>query len=193
MYNANNKSNKDNNNVIVSNPKLDNKFLFWCDQNHDSIIDQIYWPYKPHGPHNSKHLFDIYSLTHLWWVGLSTLLGIWVFGKIKPVPMIIFVLSTVFEIFENLPSQIVKYRRIEIDKSGNTSYRGDSLINIIGDIIFNVIGILLSWYFSSSVMFGVLLLSFALITNVVGINYWIEFLQFIGIKHKKPQNKPNHH
>lgn len=36
-----------------------------CDQEHKNWYEHIYAPYSINSPHNSKHMFDIYSLTHI--------------------------------------------------------------------------------------------------------------------------------
>ena len=93
----------------------------------------------------------------------------------------VFLFTTLFEIHENLPEQIIKYRRIEVDSSGKSSYRGDSLINLIGDIIGNVIGIYLALTLGNSITTIILIILFLVITNVVGLSYWVEFLEFIDL------------
>jgi hypothetical protein len=155
------------------------KRLLFCDQPHNSIFEQIYWPYKPFSPHNSKHLFDIYTLTHVFWPIVMVLLGNYIFEKSKWVFTISIVLSIVFEIFENLPEQIKRYRRIEIQGNGNSSYRGDSVLNVIGDIIANIIGCYLGWYLPTKFLVFILFGIFVIVTRIVGIGYWKEFVQFL--------------
>lgn|SRR3990170_1473525 len=156
------------------------KRLLICDQPHKHWYEYIYNSYYPQSPHNSKHIFDIYSLTHIFWPMILVFIGKKIFGKSKWIPIIIFMVTTFFEIYENLPEQIIKYHRIEIDQDGKSSYRGDSLINLIGDILFNIIGICLGYYVDSWLnFFIIILIVFTIITSVVGISYWTSFIKFL--------------
>jgi len=96
-------------------------------------------------------------------------------------PILIFILTTLFEIYENLDEQIIKYNRIEKDSSGKSTYRGDSFINVLGDILFNLIGVLLGYYLSFHNSILILFIIFLVVTNVVGFNYWTEFISFIQV------------
>jgi hypothetical protein len=84
-----------------------------------------------------------------------------------------------FEVVENTESQIIRYRRIEINDKGETTYRGDSAINVIGDIMMNLLGIALGYYLSDSNCLSILILQFAIITLVLRTNYWISFFNFV--------------
>ena len=151
-----------------------------CDQLHGNWYENIYNSYYPNSPHNSKHLFDIYTLSHIFWSALLVIILKKIFNdKLGlALPIGVFLLTTYFEIHENTEEQIVKYRRIEIDSSG-TSYRGDSLINLIGDIIGNIIGIYLGLALSNQAISIVLVILFLVITNIVGFSYWLEFFEFL--------------
>lgn len=41
------------------------KHIHICDQPHDHWYEQLFTRYYPYSPHNSKHLIDGYSLTHI--------------------------------------------------------------------------------------------------------------------------------
>ena len=165
------------------------KLNYLCNQPHSKWHEHIYHKYYPNSPHNSKHMFDVYSLTHTFWsfflfVVLRSLLPKINF-KITDIQLglVVFAFTTYFEIHENQEEQIIKYRRIEINESGESSYRGDTIINIIGDIVSNSFGILLGYVLSngcSSYIIPALLGLFALITKIVGMGYWIEFFQFLS-------------
>lgn len=156
--------------------------LKWiCDQYHNNWYEHIYTHYEKYSQHNSKHLIDIYSLTHVFW-------SIFIIGFLKfiiiPISIhhVIFIaiLLILFEIHENLPEQIKKYRRIEINSAGKTSYRGDTILNFIGDIAFGFLGLYIGYKLSKLYIFIILIILFITITNVVGINYWIDFIKFIN-------------
>jgi hypothetical protein len=159
-----------------------------CDQPHKYWYEYLWSSYYPLSPHNSKHLFDIYSFTHLFWLMLLTLIFKKIFSQqfcpqqCRLIVVALIIISTYFEIHENKQEQIVKYRRIEINSSGNTSYRGDSILNIIGDVIFNLIGIYLGIVLGEHSIIMILVGIFALIVKVVGFSYWTEFFRFLSKK-----------
>ena len=159
--------------------KIDIKRLHICDQPHTHWYEQIVTPYEQESLHNNKHMFDAYTLTHMFWPLLGMLVLKKFTNKTFPLAIIIFIIANIFEIYENLPNQIVKYNRIEVDSSGTSTYRGDSTINIIGDIIFDFIGVYAGYKLTSDrdIIF-LLLLLFTLITRTVGIKYWTEFISF---------------
>jgi hypothetical protein len=110
---------------------METDMLILCDQTHDNWYEHIYSPYYPNS-HNSKH-FDIYTHTHVFWRMLLMYIGKRLFPDYKNfIVVTLFVISTLFEVHENLPENIKMYKRIEIDSSGESSYRGDTLINSFG-------------------------------------------------------------
>jgi VanZ family protein len=152
-----------------------------CDQQHSSVIEHIYSPFKNQdSPHNSKHLFDIYSLTHIFWcMALSLMSFTFLRLSSKQIWVITVILSIMFEIHENSPPQIEKYIRIEVNSQGRSSYRGDTYINLIGDIISNMIGVYLALNLSIHSVIMILFGLFIRITQVLGVKYWTEMFQFV--------------
>jgi hypothetical protein len=159
--------------------------LKWiCDQQHKHWYEHIYTHYEEYSPHNSKHLIDIYSLTHIFWsLFMVFLIKEPQYFRHYPIKYDYYFISLIiilFEIHENLPEQIKKYRRIEINSAGKTSYRGDTILNFIGDIAFGFLGLYIGYKLSKLYIFIILIILFITITNVVGINYWIDFIKFIN-------------
>ena len=96
--------------------------------------------------------------------------------------VVLIILFSVFEILENQPEQIIKYRKIETDSSNKTNYTGDSLLNIFGDIVFNIAGIYLGYAINSCIsIITILVILFLIITKTVGFNYWTDFFKFTFI------------
>ena len=127
-------------------------------------------------------MFDVYSLTHLFWAGLLMWGMSQTLGYTFSNAVIVAVITAVFEIHENMEQQIKNYRRIEIDQSGQTTYRGDSTINIIGDILFNLVGIYIAFYIRNPIHIALILSgTFGIITHTVGLDYWIEFFKFLAV------------
>lgn len=154
--------------------------LIVCDQPHEHWYEYIINIYGSKSLHDSKHLFDIYSLTHLFWL----LLFMIIFGNIFPqhkksVLIVLFIISIAFEIHENSPSQIKKFYQIEKDNRADSNYKGDSLINMVGDILFSLIGLILGYNLSLVTNIIILIITFIFIINDIGIIYFKEFLTFL--------------
>lgn len=164
-------------------------YLLVCDQPHKYWYEYVYHPYAAHSPHNSKHLFDIYSWTHVWWCLFLMVSVRRIFPKIDPLTIALgmFIFTTLFEIYENQQKQIQQYRRIEVDSTGKTFYRGDSVINVIGDIIWNLIGIYLGYRITNNLQIAAILsFTFFIVTRIVGFSYWTDFLKFTWLFAKTP-------
>jgi len=90
------------------------------------------------GEDSSKQMFDIYSFSH----ATHGILFFFLFQylNIKPIPGLYLAIFFEFlwEIFENTEYIIKKYRKTY------KQYEGDSIVNIIGDIIFTVLGYILA-------------------------------------------------
>ena len=111
--------------------------VWWCAGGGWNLWSSDAW-----GPHNSQHLFDPYSLTHvlhgmlLWgilaWIapGLDRAWRLW----------IAFVAESAWEMFENTRFVIDRYR----DTTAALGYEGDSVANSLGDVLTCVVGYLLA-------------------------------------------------
>lgn len=94
--------------------------------------------YELDGEETNQQIFDIYSFSH-------TTHGIILYFLLQYLGFLqsqIFYLAVtleiLWEIFENTPYVINKYRKTF------TKYKGDSIVNIIGDVIFTVLGLYLT-------------------------------------------------
>jgi len=94
--------------------------------------------------------------------------------------IIMIVLAFTFEIHENLDKQIVLYHRIEQTSTGLSSYRGDSFVNVIGDLLCNFIGIAIGYQTNSFVTIVILTILFITITKNLGLEYWDDFFKFLS-------------
>lgn len=151
-----------------------------CDEPHDSWLEYIYSKYSPDSPHTSKHLFDIYTLTHIFWfIPAGYFLKNFQSITLYFIAIVIAILGVLFEVHENMPEQIKKYQRIEVDKTGEAKYRGDSTINLIGDIIGNSVGMYVGYNLKNiTELVAVLSLFFIAITSIVGFSYWTQLFKF---------------
>ena len=126
----------------------------------------IFWPrprkiidYELDGPLTSQQPLDIYSLSHYsHGVIFFLLLGLFIKSKTH-----IIVLGLILEVFwewiENTSFIIDKYR----SNSRYKTYHGDSLINIFGDILFALIGLVSTAYYPVASIYIALMLELLLI------------------------------
>src|SRR4051812_17714037 len=99
------------------------------------------WSSDVHGPHNSQHLFDPYSLTHVLHGVLFCGLLVWLVPR-RPAAWRLWlavVLESVWEVVENSNAVIERYRAA----TAAQGYTGDSVANSLGDILSCVVGFVL--------------------------------------------------
>ena len=87
----------------------------------------------------SQQIVDIYSITHISHGVIFFLLLKWLGTSVTNAIYMSILLEILYEIISNTPEAIKIYR----DKWPN--YEGDSLINIVGDIIFTLVGVYLAY------------------------------------------------
>ncbi|MFN9968944.1 MAG: DUF2585 family protein, partial [Phycisphaerae bacterium] len=92
--------------------------------------------------HNSQHLIDPYSLTHV--LHGVILWGILSLSLSRQRPQVLFCLAmaieALWEIVENSPIVIDRYRTVTI----SLDYTGDSIVNSLGDLASCAIGYLIA-------------------------------------------------
>ena len=119
--------------------------VWWCE-----VGDWAPWSWDVWSPHNSQHLIDPYSLSHIeHGIGLFLLLSV-LGGKslsIQSRTLIVAGVEAVWEIVENTPLMINRYREATI----SLDYFGDSILNSVSDYGMCLLGVLLvrktSWKF----------------------------------------------
>lgn len=98
-----------------------------------SLID-----YELDGPGTSQQVFDIYSFSHITH-GIILYYVLKYLGYDQNQTLYLAVIAEIlWEIFENTPYIINKYRK------SFKEYQGDSIVNIIGDVIFTILGVYLA-------------------------------------------------
>jgi hypothetical protein len=88
--------------------------------------------------HNSQHLFDPYSLSHVLH-GILFFALLWLFRKRLSLPMRAMIAALIeigWELLENSPIIINRYRAATV----SLGYTGDSIVNSLGDIVSFVAG-----------------------------------------------------
>jgi len=112
--------------------------VWWCQAG-----DYIPWSWDIWSQHNSQHLIDPYSFTHV----LHGILEFWLIGLIfNRLPLawrllIAIVVESSWEVAENSTYVIQRYREATI----SLDYFGDSIINSLSDIVCCATGFLIGY------------------------------------------------
>jgi hypothetical protein len=112
--------------------------VWWCQAG-----DYMPWSWNIWSPHNSQHVLDPYSFTHV----LHGILEFWLLGLIFPrVPLAWRLLMAVFieaswEVIENTNYVINRYREATI----SLDYFGDSIVNSLSDTVCCAFGFLIAY------------------------------------------------
>jgi hypothetical protein len=109
--------------------------LWWCACGGLNLWSGDIW-----SPHNSQHLFDPYSFTHLLHGMIAYGLLAWLCPKLPSVWRLCLAvgLEALWEIVENSPIVIQRYRLATLA----IGYQGDSVINSLGDMLSAAAGFL---------------------------------------------------
>jgi hypothetical protein len=110
---------------------------WWCACGEYDLWSGDIWGY-----HNSQHLFDPYSLTHvLHGIALAGLIGL-VCSKVSINwrLSIAVIVEGCWEIFENSSFIINRYRT----ETSSIGYQGDSIFNSLGDVLSCTIGFMIA-------------------------------------------------
>lgn len=112
--------------------------VWWC-----ACGQALLWAGKVWSSHNSQHLFDPYSFTHLLHGFVFCALLAWSFPRISAVWRLCFAVSmeALWEVIENSSFIIERYR----ETTAALSYHGDSIANSLGDIFSCSIGFVIAW------------------------------------------------
>lgn len=106
----------------------------WC-----GCASPVPWAWDVWSKHNSQHILDPYSFTHVLH-GLAFFGGLWlVAGKRLPIAWraaATAMLESAWEILENSPIVIERYRAATI----SLDYFGDSVVNSLADVAFCLLG-----------------------------------------------------
>ena len=100
------------------------------------------WSSDPAGPHNSQHLFDPYSFTHVLHGLVLCGLFAWAWPRLRPAWRLCLavVIESLWEVFENSAFVIERYRAA----TAAVGYQGDTVANSLGDIVSCVAGFALA-------------------------------------------------
>jgi hypothetical protein len=107
--------------------------VWWCQQRDWAPISLVV-----NSPHNSQHVFDAYSLSHVLH-GILFFGLFWLFRRRISFPWRLVAAAAIeiaWEMMENSPIIINRYRAATI----SLGYEGDSIINSLGDVLSFLIG-----------------------------------------------------
>jgi hypothetical protein len=127
--------------------------------------------------HNSQHLFDPYSFTHvLHGVVLCGLLT-WAWPKMSPTWRLCLAVSieALWEVIENTDFTIDRYRMLTIA----LDYQGDTIANSLGDIFSCGIGFVLARHLGFWGSLGLLLVTEAVLIIWIGDSLLLEIIRLI--------------
>ena len=97
--------------------------------------------YELDGEGTSQQVFDIYSFSHITHGVLFYFILQYLGFHYSAIAYWAALIEIIWECFENTPFIINKYRM----KKEFKHFKGDSLINIVGDVIFTVLGVYLTY------------------------------------------------
>lgn len=153
--------------------------VWWCQAG-----DVVPWSWNIWSTHNSQHIIDPYSFTHV----LHGVLEFWLISLVFPrVPlawrffMAIFVESS-WEVAENTSYVIQRYR----EETMSLDYFGDSIINSLADIVCCGLGFFIAYklrfwkslaLFIATEVILILTIRDSLIINIIMLTWPIEALK----------------
>lgn len=111
--------------------------VWWC-----ACGQAFLWAGEVWSSHNSQHLFDPYSFTHVLHGFVFCALLAWSFPRISTIWRLCFAVSleALWEVIENSSFIIERYR----ETTAALGYHGDSIANLLGDILSCSIGFMIA-------------------------------------------------
>jgi hypothetical protein len=144
--------------------------VYYISKKRDTLFGKNIWDKKiiSFDSNHSKQIFDQYSFTHISHGIISYFVLRYGFGMSnrREIMIISFLIELLFEIIENTKSIIKKFRTDKLNKN----YTGDSIMNIVSDLYFNMVGTLGCFYFTPTVSILYVIVSEILLYAIFGDN-----------------------
>ena len=154
--------------------------VWWCEQGDWSPV-----ALKVASPHNSQHLLDAYSLSHLLH-GILFFGILWLFRGRLSLPVRAALAAAIeigWEVLENSPIIINRYRAATV----SLGYSGDSIVNSLGDVASFVLGFYaarkLGFWWSCAIFATVELLMLWLIRDNLALNVLMLLWPIDAVRH----------
>ena len=153
--------------------------VWWC-----QVGDMVPWSWNIWTAHNSQHVFDPYSFTHV----LHGVLEFWLIGLVfRRMPLawrllLAIIIESTWEVAENSSYIIQRYRTVTL----SLDYFGDSIINSLADIFCCATGFTIAYklnFWKSLALFltteAILIVWIrdSLVINIIMLIYPIEALK----------------
>ncbi len=165
----------------TNNPRIDERPIWLCPKK--TKISRLTHIYNQERKEQSMGIFDKFSATHL----THGFIFFWIFYKLnnnkKTICIIYLSILTeiIWEVFENTPFIIYQYRNANASMYRN--YIGDSIANIVSDIIFTIFGLIISWYLPGNMWIPIIILSeiltYYIISDNISKNIYNLFLKYL--------------
>lgn len=170
--------------LIISNigmKRIDERPLWLCPTN--DKISRLTHIYNQKRKEQSMGIFDKFSITHL----THGFIFFWIFYKLnnnKKTMCIVYLsilTEIIWELFENTPFIIYQYRNSYV--SDYRDYIGDSVANIISDILFTIFGLIIAWYLPKHTWIPIIILSeivtYLIVSDNISKNIYNLFLKYL--------------
>ncbi len=146
--------------------------VWWCECGQGNLWAGDIW-----SAHNSQHVFDPYSFTHILHGIILFGVLLWLFRRMAFSWRLTcaVVAEAIWEVAENAPFIIQRYREATI----GLGYEGDSVINSLADILCCIAGFILAKYLSFRTVFVVFIAIELLLLITVRDNLTLNVLMLV--------------
>ena len=157
--------------LIMSNTgrkEIDERPIWLCPKKNK--LSRLTHIYNQERTQQSMGIFDKFSVTHI----THGLVFFWLLVKYnnnqKKIWIIYaaLILEILWELFENTPFIIYRYRHAKV--ATYRDYIGDSIANIVSDVLFTVFGLMIAWYLPPVSWLPLIILMEILTYFIVGDN-----------------------
>jgi hypothetical protein len=165
----------------TNNPRIDERPIWLCPKK--TKISRLTHIYNQERKEQSMGIFDKFSVTHL----THGFIFFWIFYKLnnnKKTITIIYLsifAEILWELLENTPYVIYKYRNAHVSMYRN--YIGDSIANIVSDVLFTIFGLIIAWYLPPKSWLPIIIVSeiltYLIVNDNITKNMYHLFLKYL--------------
>ena len=165
----------------TNNPRIDERPIWLCPKK--TKISRLTHIYNQEHKEQSMGIFDKFSVTHL----THGFIFFWIFYKLnnnKKTMTIIYLsifAEILWELLENTPYVIYKYRNAQVSMYRN--YIGDSIANMVSDVLFTIFGLIIAWYLPPKSWLPIIIVSeiltYLIVNDNITKNMYHLFLKYL--------------